>query len=688
MLDFTKQFLSPPIFSDDPNKTAVAKILNDIFLFYLFIILGLIPILTIVSEELTRTLSWTMPLLVILVGVKFLVGKGYVYQASKLLILLIWLIAVVTTFTGGGVNAPGYSAFVVLVLLAGLLLGKRYALGMAILNGCLGFTFLWLDSQGRLPYSAVPNNDFQLWLFHFATAVMVALLVWTGLGSIREALSRIQFELQQRKLSEERFEKIFLVSPNALFISDLNSGEILHVNESLERLSGYSKDDLVGHTVSELSIYDGADFRETWLDILQKQGRVRELEMQLRFADGETHTCSISIETLQLEDRPCVITHVKDITEWNQAMATLSENESRFRSIFEDAGIGMVLVSLSHSIAKTNRAFAQMLGYTEDELIGVHFTDITHPDDINISVDHHQRLIQGEIFGYQFEKRYLHKQGHFVWAMLNVSLVRSADGQPNQAIAQIQNIDDRKHAEADREMLIQELERRNAELERFAYTVSHDLKSPLVTIGGFLGFLKRDAESGDLIQLKTDIDSIRSATEKMRVLLDELLELSRIGRLMNTPEEIPFVEIVGEALSLVRGQLVNCGVEVEIADETVTVLGDRVRLIAVVQNLVDNAAKFSRDQSLPHIKIGVREEDGLRVFFVEDNGIGIPSQYHDKIFDIFNRLNPDVEGTGIGLALVKRIVEVHNGRLWVESDGLGQGSTFCFTLNEAAPSKS
>jgi signal transduction histidine kinase len=222
--------------------------------------------------------------------------------------------------------------------------------------------------------------------------------------------------------------------------------------------------------------------------------------------------------------------------------------------------------------------------------------------------------------------------------------------------------------------LIVELEAKNAELERFVYTVSHDLKSPLVTINGFLGYLQRDAMSGNMERMRTDLERITDATDKMQRLLNELLELSRIGRMMNPPEEAPFGEIVNEAVALVHGQIEARGVEVQIAPD--------LRLVEVVQNLLDNAVKFMGEQSHPRIEIGMRGADAHRapVFYVRDNGVGIEPQYHEKVFGLFNKLDPHTDGTGVGLALVKRIVEVHGGRIWIESEGGGQGTTFCFII--------
>jgi signal transduction histidine kinase len=232
---------------------------------------------------------------------------------------------------------------------------------------------------------------------------------------------------------------------------------------------------------------------------------------------------------------------------------------------------------------------------------------------------------------------------------------------------------------AHRQSFIQELETKNAELERFTYTVSHDLKSPLVTITGFLGFLEKDALSGNARKIQATIQRITGAAQKMQTLLDELLELSRIGHMMNNPENVPFEEIVREALERVRGQLDAKDAVVEVAADLPPVYADRNRLVEVVQNLIDNAVKYSKPGIPPSIKIGATATEPQATFFVRDQGIGIDTQYHERIFGLFNKLDTHSEGTGIGLALVKRIIEVHGGKIWVESEP-GQGATFYFTL--------
>ena len=231
-----------------------------------------------------------------------------------------------------------------------------------------------------------------------------------------------------------------------------------------------------------------------------------------------------------------------------------------------------------------------------------------------------------------------------------------------------------------RKTLIEELETKNAELERFTYTVSHDLKSPLVTITGFLGYLEKDALAGDAEKVKGNINRISNAARKMHALLNDLLELSRIGRLMNPPEDVRFSEIVNEAVDRVRGKLDEINALVEIQRDLPIIHCDRIRLVEVVQNLVENAAKYSNPMSQPRIEIGAQEDGQSRfTFFVRDNGIGIAPKYHDNIFGLFNKLNATSAGTGIGLTLVKRIIEVHGGHIWIESE-TGKGATFFFTL--------
>ncbi|GAB4457472.1 MAG: hypothetical protein Kow0070_09680 [Anaerolineales bacterium] len=327
-------------------------------------------------------------------------------------------------------------------------------------------------------------------------------------------------------------------------------------------------------------------------------------------------------------------------------------------------------------------AFEAMTGYTslEEYRASGGWQAHLHPDDLHIDNEVLAKLKERQQTTH--EVRTYRKDGDLRWVKVYAHPVWDETSNRLKAIiGAVQDITDRKQIEQERETLIHELEMRNAELERFTYTVSHDLKAPLVTITGFLGFLEKDAASGDRERVKSGIERISGAAKKMQALLNDLLELSRIGRLMNPAEDIPFAEIVNEAIDRLRGQLDKINAIVEIQREMPVVRGDRIRLVEVVQNLIDNAAKYTKPGVRAHIQIGASgvNDNGYPVFFVRDNGIGIEPQFHERIFGLFNKLDAQSEGTGIGLSLVKRIVEIHRGHIWVESEK-GQGATFRFSL--------
>ena len=229
----------------------------------------------------------------------------------------------------------------------------------------------------------------------------------------------------------------------------------------------------------------------------------------------------------------------------------------------------------------------------------------------------------------------------------------------------------------------QELERQNAELERFTYSVSHDLKAPLVTIKGFIGLLQRDLENDRSEAVVTDIKQINDAADSLARQLDELLELSRVGRLVNAPVQINLVELARSVVSMLAGQIAERAIEVTVDPDMPAVEGDSGRIFEVYQNLVGNAIKFAGTEPVPLIEIGAHRVDDRVLCQVRDNGIGIDPDYLERIFNLFERLDLQVEGTGIGLALAKRIVEFHNGNIWAESEGTGNGTTFWFSLPAA-----
>jgi signal transduction histidine kinase len=241
-----------------------------------------------------------------------------------------------------------------------------------------------------------------------------------------------------------------------------------------------------------------------------------------------------------------------------------------------------------------------------------------------------------------------------------------------------EEVKERERAEA----LLQD---KNAEMEHFVYRVSHDLKSPMVTAGAFMEYLKKDIAARDFERVGKDLGYIQSAVEKMGQLLGELLELSRVGRMVQASVAVSFQDLVADALNLVAGCVALQKVDVRVGTVDIVLHGDPSRLAEIWQNLVENAVKYMGDQRHPCIEIGAERRNGDMAFFVRDNGVGVEPEDQTKIFNIFEKLDIGSEGTGLGLALVKRIVEMYGGRVWVESEGKGRGSCFWFTLPACEP---
>lgn len=233
----------------------------------------------------------------------------------------------------------------------------------------------------------------------------------------------------------------------------------------------------------------------------------------------------------------------------------------------------------------------------------------------------------------------------------------------------------------ERNQLITELEKQQEEMERFTYTVSHDLKSPLITIRSFAGFVQKELKPLNLNKAVEDVNRIQSAAERMQSLLDELLTLSRIGRIDNHMIPVHFGNVVNEVLVVLDGPIQMSKAQIRIETKLPTINIDKPRIMEALQNLIENAIKYSKDSQIPHIAIGMEKENGNQIFYVKDDGIGIEKAHHEKIFNMFEQLDKTREGSGMGLAIVKRIIELHHGRIWVESEGWGKGSKFCFTLS-------
>lgn len=380
----------------------------------------------------------------------------------------------------------------------------------------------------------------------------------------------------------------------------------------------------------------------------------------------------------------------RDLILRQAAESDLRESEERYRNLLEVAPVGIAVHSKG-KIVFTNPAGARLLGAdSEEQIIGKPITEIIHPDNLEAARARIQRMLAGEQGLYPVEDVYLRLDG----APVNVEVMATAlpyAGEPAVQVI-VADITARKKAEEEIRKLNAELERRvvertaqlqvaNKELEAFSYSVSHDLRAPLRAINGFASILARRHRANLNEEGQHYLDNIIRASERMGQLIDDLLNYSRLGRAGVRREHISLAAILSEIVRDLQGYVDELHGIIRIEDELPVVVGDQTLLSQIFTNLLENAVAYRKPDVPPQVEIGYEREGEFVIVRVSDNGIGISAEYHEKIFNIFQRLHSEDEypGTGIGLATVKKAVELLGGEVWVESK-VGEGSTFFVKL--------
>jgi PAS domain S-box-containing protein len=471
---------------------------------------------------------------------------------------------------------------------------------------------------------------------------------------------------------------LFETVRDAVIVAEANGGRIALWNPAAAELFGYSTREALALRLEDLvpGLRDaGGRYPEPGepvsLPAARKDGGRLEVEMSLSPVEPHRETEG---------DERFLLAIARDVTRRDKDDGALREAQELFKSAFDNAPIGVAVVGLDGRFLRVNRSLCEMLGFSEEGLLSTTFQKITHPDDLDASMANVRRVMERQIDRYSLEKRYVGVGGRTVWVSLSVSLVRDQAGKPLYFVDQIKDVTEQREAAEELALRAEELARANAELEQFSYSVSHDLRAPLRAIDGYSRILLEDFADELDEEGKGYLTRVQANSQRMGLLIDDLLDLSRITRSPLRSEEVDLSALASSILAELEGSAPERRVETDVA-EGLLVNGDPGLLRVALENLLGNAWKFTSREPEARIEFGVTDRDGLEAYYVRDNGAGFEMAYADKLFAPFQRLHADreFEGTGIGLATVQRVIHRHGGQVWAESE-LGEGATFYFTL--------
>jgi len=503
-----------------------------------------------------------------------------------------------------------------------------------------------------------------------------------------------------RKEAEETLRKqaqMLDLANDTIAVLDLN-GAISYWNLGAKWLYGWRKSQAIGKNIHELLQTEWTQPVEVIQKVFFERGSWQG-ELVRTKADGTKITVA-SRWTLQHDDqdKPVAILEISnDISDRKRSEIALAQSAQRFRATFEQAAVGMAQATVEGKFLLVNQKLCEILGYSRQELVEKRFQEITWPGDLANEEGLVRQLLAGEIENYSLEKRYIRKDGELVWANLTVSLLREQNG-TQFLMGVVEDIRERKQAEESLRLRAEELSwtaqmlakttnvlrKRNQELDQFAYVVSHDLKAPLRAIANLSSWIEEDLSDSMTEDTVHQMNLLRGRVHRMEGLIEGLLQYSRVGRIEVPSEMVKVEKLLAEIIDSLAPP---SGFDVKVEPGMPTFVTEKLPLQQVFSNLISNAIKHNRGES-GYVKISVKELDDFYEFSVADDGPGIAPQYHDKVFVIFQTLEArdKVENTGIGLSLVKKIVEGQGGTISLES-AEGEGATFRFTWPKQPISK-
>ena len=482
----------------------------------------------------------------------------------------------------------------------------------------------------------------------------------------------------------KRLNDAIMDSTKYMMIATDPQGKILVFNKQAEIMMGYNGHEIMGRVIprkwlkNDEFVKKYKDLKEEFpeaemnFDLFSKRPARDGVEVSswtFVRSNGEPFPVRLTVTPIKNDSTEIVgyLGVAEDVTEVFEQRDALGESEEMFRTAMEGASIGMALVRPDGKWLKVNRVLCNLLGYTEEEFLNLDFQVLTHPDDLEADLELVKQTLAGEITSYQMEKRYFHKNGNIIWALLSVSLVRTIDGRPKHFVSQIQDITERK-----------QMDRMKSE---FISVVSHELRTPLTSIRGSLGLIE-GALSQDVPEKVLNLVSLANRnSERLILLINDILDLDKItaGEMHFDMKQQPLAEIVTHAVEANRdfAKRFNVVFRIENNPEDVEVLGDQLRINQVLTNLLSNAAKFSPQNA--EVVITVEKQPHSVRVLVSDKGPGIPHAFRARIFDKFAQADSSATrekgGTGLGLHISKMLMERMGGDIGFFSD-VGQGSTF------------
>ena len=482
---------------------------------------------------------------------------------------------------------------------------------------------------------------------------------------------------------EAKLRTVIESVPNGIIMVD-ETGNITLCNTEAERMFGYGRGELLGMPVESLVPMKVRDkhptYRGSFLHDPSKRQMGAGRDLTGLRKDGTEIPVEIGLNHIETNEGSFVVASIVDITE-------RKKQEEKFRTIVESVPNGIIMVDTTGSITLSNSEAEKMFGYGRGELLGKKVEALVpmryqgnHPRDRDHFIDHPQKRRMGagrDLSG-------LKKDGTEIPVEIGLNPIETSEGR--YVLASILDISERKAIEDKLHKAYEEVQQKNQEMEQFVYTVSHDLKAPLVTSISFIGFLKEDIEAQSFSQVTDSLQRLEKAQRRMQELINDLLQVSRIGRMELHYEKIPIKDVLDEVVENAADRIQATKAQCQAAPDLPVIMADRKRVAQVFENLIGNAIKYTSDASHPLIQVFWKDAGDAIHVCVKDNGPGIEAQYHAKIFGLFQRLDSSREGTGVGLTIVSRIMRLHGGKVWVKSK-LGQGAEFWLAFPKVPQAK-